>query len=428
MPALSHGHAHDGHGHGSAALQVIEEPLDPANQSLADALRLSFYVLKFLMLILVVIFLLSGLVCVDQSEVVVLSRFGRLVGDAREPGLHFAWPSPVDEQIRVSTSLRTLAVDAFWLELSEQDKTRSLSELDPRGSGLDPAVDGALLTGDRAIMHLLLNVQYRVNNEVRVRANETDPERQISDVMLFVRNVSHEEDLLRSVIQNAAVAEASRTTADVVWKDASRLAAAIQGRAQQVLDRLETGIALDKVAAEQSYFPLQAREEFLGVSTAENHKRQLINEAESERAKKLLGIAGPAWEALSEEIEKLDQSSAEDEREGVIRRIEEILETQATGEAGGMIRLAQRDREKIVADVLAEVSRFEAYLPEYKAGPDLVRRQLQAAMLEKLFGQPGVVKWVLPAGDKELVLTLNKDPEEIREAERERMRKKTGAR
>ncbi len=406
----------------------MEEPLDPANQSLADALRLSFHVLKFVMVVLVIIFLLSGLVCVDQSEVVVLSRFGRLVGEPREPGLHFAWPYPVDEQIAVNTSLRTLTVDAFWLQLSEQDKTRSLSELSARGTSLDPAVDGALLTGDRAIMHLLLNVQYRVNNETRVRANETDPERQMSDVVLFVQNVSDEGALLRTVIQNAAVAEAARTTADVVWKDASRLASAIQARAQQVLDTMETGIALDKVAAEQSYFPLQAREEFLGVSTAENRKRELINEADSERAKKLLGMAGPAWEALSQEVEKLDQLTEEAEREQVIERIEEILETQATGEAGGLIRLAQRDREKIVADVLAEVSRFEAYLSEYRAGPDMVRQQLRTAMLAKLFEQSGVVKWVLPAGDKELIMTLNKDPEEIREAERDRVRRKTEGR
>ena len=139
-------------------LTVIEEPLDPANQSLADALRLSFRVLKLVMFLLIIAFLLSGIFMVDQKEVVVVSRFGRPVGDPRKPGLNFAWPYPIDALIKVPTSLQTQRVDAFWLKLSEKDRTRNLSEVQARGRGLEPGVDGALITGDRALMHLLLNV------------------------------------------------------------------------------------------------------------------------------------------------------------------------------------------------------------------------------------------------------------------------------
>src|SRR5436190_20274143 len=79
-----HGHVHD------VPLAVVEEPLDPANQSLADALRASFRVLKAVMLLLIVIFLFSGMFMVDQNEVVVLSRLGKPTGPPNEPGLHFA--------------------------------------------------------------------------------------------------------------------------------------------------------------------------------------------------------------------------------------------------------------------------------------------------------------------------------------------------
>lgn len=428
QPPAGHGllHHHHGHHHDDIALNVVEEPLDPANQSLADALRMSFGVLKFVMVLLVGAFMVSGLVCVDQREVVVLARFGELAGDPRPPGLHLAWPYPVDEQIRVSTSLRTLTVDTFWLRLSDVDKTRSLSEVTVRGGGLDPAKDGALLTGDQAIMHLLLNVQYRVNDQVRVRAEAIDPADQVSDVVLFVKNVGtdREQDLLRSVIQNAAVAASARSTADIIWKDASRVADAVHKRAQRTLDEMETGITLDKVAAEQSYFPLQARREFLGVSTAENHKRQLINEAESEWAKKLLGVAGKAWEPLAAEIERLDQVEDETSRDAVIERITQIIVDQAMGEAGGAIRLAQARREKIVADTLAEVARFKAYLDEYRQSPELVRSRLRTEALNRFYEEAGAVRWSLAPGQKRLILSLNKDPKEVRQAERERIRKK----
>lgn len=410
---------------GDQALAVIEEPLDPANQSLSDALRLSFWCLKLVMFCLIIGFMLSGLVCVDQGEVVVVTRLGRLDGEPRKPGLGWAWPYPIGEKLKVSTTLRNLSVNNFWLSLSKADEAKPLGEVYARSPGLDPKVDGALLTndltGDLAIMHMQLNVQYRVSDETRVRASEADPARRVSDIILFVENVSDEQALLRTVIQNAAVAEAAKSTVDVLWKDAGRVASAVQARAQVMLDKLETGIQLDKVAAPQSYFPLQAREEFNSVTNAMNQKQTLISEADSERTKKLLGAAGPAWEALSKAIHALDQAPDQDERDKVMARIDEILEKTATGEAGGKIKLAQRDREKIIADTLAEVARFQAYQTEYRKDPDLVRKQLQAAMLRKLFDDQDVIKWWLPPGDKQLIISINKDPKDIRDAERRRL-------
>jgi len=429
--AEAHDHSHEetglpGHRHDEHA--PPEVPLDPASQSLAEALRLSFRVLKLVMVALVIVFLFSGVTMVDQRQVVVLSRLGRLVDEPLRPGLHLAWPYPIDEKIPVSTSLRSLRVDAFWLRLSDKEKTLPLSELTAHGKGLNPATEGALLTGDRGIMHALLNVEYSVSDRLRLRADRTEPSEQLPDAILFVRNVQDERKLLESVIKDAAVAEAARTTADVIWKDPRQLAQAVRRRAQQVLDAMETGILLEKVAAEQSYFPLQAKKEFLGVSEAENHRRELIKEAESNRIEKLLSVAGPAWEELNRLIERLDQVGDNPaQRERIIQQIGEILVSEAAGEAGGVIRRAQQEREDVLERTLAEVARFKAYLVEYQRNPQLVRDRLRAQMLGDLLAKPGLVKWWLPPGRKRLILSLNKDPEEIRQAERERMKRKTGA-
>ena len=108
-------------------LPVIEEPLDPANQSLADALRLSFRVLKIVMIFLVIIFLFSGVVIVDEREVVVLARFGRQVA-VLKPGLRVALPYPIHEQIHVSTAQKRLSVDTFWLRIRDADKAKGTFE------------------------------------------------------------------------------------------------------------------------------------------------------------------------------------------------------------------------------------------------------------------------------------------------------------
>ncbi len=404
--AHDHHHHHDHHdhvhGHGAdAGPAAAETPLDPAQQSLADALRASFRVLKAVMLLLVVLFLCTGVFTVDQKEVAVVSTFGRRDNLVRPPGLHFAWPFPIDEVIKIPTAPISMDIDAFWLRLSEQDKSRELSELGSKTLGLDPATDGALLTGDRAIMHMRLNVQYR-----------------ISEPMDYVDNVSDERALLEAVVRNAAVAEAARTTADVVWKDPGRVAAAVQRRAQATLERLRSGITIENVAADKSYFPLQAKDAFLNVTDAENAKINAINAARSTRNKKLNGAAGEAWEDLAREIERLDQAEDGPARDAIVQTIGDILLSRAKGEAGGRIQLAKSRRDKIIADAQAEVRLFEMLLEEYRRNPDLLRRRLRQNALNNLYAETGVTKWLLPEGAKQLVLWLSKDPVQIEAEEK----------
>ena len=48
---------------------MLREALDPANQSLRDALRLSFRVLQLVMVVLVVVFLFSGLKTIEPGQI-----------------------------------------------------------------------------------------------------------------------------------------------------------------------------------------------------------------------------------------------------------------------------------------------------------------------------------------------------------------------
>ena len=62
---------------GSEAL--LREAMDPANQSLAEALRLSFRVLQVVILVLVVLFVFSGFQTVDEGQSGVLLRWGKIL-------------------------------------------------------------------------------------------------------------------------------------------------------------------------------------------------------------------------------------------------------------------------------------------------------------------------------------------------------------
>ena len=79
---------------------------DSSTRALSDALSSSFKIVKVLMVALVVIFLGSGIFTVEPNEVAVVLRFGKPVGSGADQvlqqGLHWSFPSPIDEIVTVS--------------------------------------------------------------------------------------------------------------------------------------------------------------------------------------------------------------------------------------------------------------------------------------------------------------------------------------
>lgn len=401
-----HGHGHDHHHH-DHPLDVIEAPLDPASQSLSDALRASFRVLKAIMLIVLILFLFSGVYRVGQNERVIESHLGALQ-PASEPGLHITWPYPIAQRTTIQISAQTLEVDSFWLNLSDAEKKQAreqgLSALSPRGQTLEPATDGALLSGDHAIMHLQMRATYSI----------TDPS-------AYVRNVSDRERLLRAVLREAAIAEAGRTSSTDILKDAASLTRRIRERAQTALTGLNSGITIENLTGDSTY-PLQTKDEFLRVSEAENSKEEARQGALSAQANRLNGVAGEAWRELYEQIQLLDQHKAGPQYDEILKKIDDVLTAKATGQAGGAIRLAMSQREEIINGALQAVAEFKAHLSLYQENPELLRQRLRQRTLAVLYNSKGVSKWSLPGGDKQMFLSFSKDPIQVRETEEELMK------
>ena len=80
--------------------------LDPA-QSLAEALRVSFTILKLAMLVLLIAYAFSGTFSVGSNEVALRLRFGDYVGSpgnrVLERGTYFAAPFPIEQIVKVDT-------------------------------------------------------------------------------------------------------------------------------------------------------------------------------------------------------------------------------------------------------------------------------------------------------------------------------------
>src|SRR6185369_14212889 len=127
---------------------VIEES---GSRALAEALRSSFVIVKILMVGLVVLFFFSGIFTVPSGQRAIVLRFGKPVGVGEQqllgPGLHWSFPSPIDEVVRIPIGeVQSVRSTAGWYQVSPEEEQTGREN--PPNMTLNPAIDGYTLTSD----------------------------------------------------------------------------------------------------------------------------------------------------------------------------------------------------------------------------------------------------------------------------------------
>ena len=149
-----------------------QTPVDSGSQALTEALQSSFSIVKFLMVGLFVLFLLSGLFKVESQEKAIILRFGKPVGEGDQallgPGLHWSWPYPIDEVIKIPIAeIQEVKARANWFAQTPLQESQGEIPPAPAGTPLNPAIDGYALTGDDNIIHVKASLRYRIEDPVR---------------------------------------------------------------------------------------------------------------------------------------------------------------------------------------------------------------------------------------------------------------------
>ncbi len=392
--------------------------LDPAQRSLADALRVSFNILKFFMVILVIVYLASGVFRVDEQYRAVRLRLGEIIGDVYEPGWHFGLPYPVEEIVRVKITTQELAVTKeFWHEVKADD-TRTRDEMaQEAGRPLNPLKDGSLLTGDANIVHAKYKVSYSIS------ADDTkDYVENIGDATLAQRVVLVAVE--RGIVHAVASVEADNFLGG---RANQRIA---KNRAQDILDELKTGIEIQTFAASMTAIPLPVYQSWHAVSNAESRKGQLIEQARIDAAKTLGETAGEARDGLKQLVREYEEALVLDDQALSDKLGTELndafdnlrMDPQRTGaHIGGLVAELMNDaityRTQTVQTVEADANRFKQLYDKYLSTPViLVNRQWQQMRQDILSGD--VETLYMPT--ENLWIEMNPDP--IVEREREKRR------
>ncbi|MHC4083869.1 MAG: protease modulator HflK [Planctomycetota bacterium] len=367
------------------------DQLDAAGKSLSEAFRISFVILKIIMIVLVIVFLASGFRVVDPDENALVLRFGKIqgLGDERllGPGLHWILPYPIDKIIKIPVEKNVnLAINSFWYYESDLELASPTKRPVPPSEPLYPTRDGYCLTrsekqsaaivgedgSDYNIVHLKWQLTYQI----------VDPESFFKNV--YVEEVEPGQDyfkvitksinpLLKAVFDDAVVTAMVHYTIDDALSSKDDIRKDVVKLMQQKLrHQINSGIKVVAVQLTEKTWPRQVDHAFQALSRAEQQSDTAINKAETYK---------------------------------------ETLRSQAAGAAQVKIARARAYATEVVEDAEAEAEYLEKILPEFRKWPEIFIQNIRSDAIgevydnadEKVIVQPTEG----PGGKKEIRLIVS---------------------
>jgi len=324
----------DTHSHDTGAQGPVppDSPVDAGSQALSEALRSSFGIVKFLMAVLVVVFLLSGFFTVGPQERAIILRMGKPVGEGEQallgPGPHWSWPYPIDDHEKISiTGIQRVTSTVGWYATTPEQEMANM-ESQP-GPSLNPAADGYVLTADGNIVHTRATLTYRINDPVG-----------------YVFNFVNASNAIQSALDNALIYAASRFKVDdILTREVIAFNEAVKRRVAQLVEERKLGIILEQCVV-QSIPPRQLKEAFANVLKSEISRNTTLENARSYRNQVL---------------------------------------SKANADAASRINQAESERVQVVNSITAEAERFNELLPKYQANPDLFVAQRLTETLARVY-------------------------------------------
>ena len=380
----------------------MRRAMDPANQSLAEALRISYTLLQFSILVLAVVFLFSGFQTVAENSTGVRTLFGAIEGDGDDaqlsPGLQPFWPYPVGEIITVPMRRAVRVDNAFWPRLSSDQITIDQAiEAAAVTTPLRPGRDGSLMLRDGDLAHAKIEAEYEIEDPVEY---------------LDRFNAEQADNVVRTALERAAVQVASRSTLDWFLENREEPPLEMKAAAQETLDQIQSGIRLVSVSMPERRPPLAVAKAVQGVQAAREQAKITLELARRDVRTILDEAAGAsAYDDLISRINEyeLALSSGDMEKaEAALAAVNERFdEDDVAGTAASTIARARTYRSMIESTLGNDARRLAGLLPAYRENPDQLVRQLWLESYREVLAGPEVEVFSAPPGMGNLALRLS---------------------
>jgi len=424
---------------GEAALR---EAMDPANQSLAEALRLSFRILQVAILGLLITFLFSGFQTIQEGYTGVKTIFGNIQGDGADaqlaPGLEPFWPYPIGE-IVVFESRRSIELRSeFWPRVSANSTVQRAIETADPSNPIRPGADGSVITGDGDLAHLQVTAEYAIDDVSQYisRVDRATADRIVRTALMrgvvLASAVTPLSDLLAdrepmsrrtgttppaggagaTTPSGAAATTPEETAADPAAADATapvqpsaaddeaaRLTARsgrrneleqlIREKAQEILDDIECGIRLVTVSVPERLAPLAVENRFAQVQVMREMSKEVVEKSRQEARAYLVAAAGPAYAEILEGIRRYETAllaSDDAKADALLTELGARLEKpDIGGDASLIVNRARAYQGAIQATLGAEARRVDGLAATFRANPRQLVRQMWLDSLKQIF-------------------------------------------
>lgn len=186
-------------------------------------------------IVLLVIYLLSGVYIVRTGEVAIVRRFGQVIERDIGPGLHYRLPSPIDRVDIVAAS--------------------DIRRIEP------PA--RLMLTGDENLISVRFTLHYTISNPAAFLLNVQNPE-------LLITQTS--EAAMRQVV-------AQESVDSVITVDKTEIEDRAIAVTQSTLEKYNSGMQVVSIQLLESSPPVEVADAFRDVASASEDQNTFINEA-----------------------------------------------------------------------------------------------------------------------------------------------------
>jgi membrane protease subunit HflK len=347
-------------GAGASAPEAPREPEvreDTGTQALSDALRSSFVIVKIIMIILVAVFLGSGVFTVPSQQHAIKLRFGKPVGAGEkmllEPGLHWSFPYPIDDKVFIPMAQQTVKSSVGWYAVTPEQE--AAKDEPYAGPSLNPAVDGYAITADANIIHARATLNYRI----------TDP-------LKYAMNFVTASNLVQNALDNAIVFAAARTKVDDALRlDRIGFQERVLNRTRELTEKYGLGITFDaSTLTLEGIPPRYLKEQFEAVNSADAERRKMIDKAQGDASR---------------------------------------IRSAAQSDSSEIVNSGTIDATRLVESVRSEADYFLNQLPLYDRNPGLFMARLQVDSLARAL--TNAVDKEFNGTGRPMRLLLNREPE-----------------
>ena len=274
-------------------------------------------------LILLLIWMASGIYRVQPEEHAVITRFGSYQKTVIEQGLHYHLPPPIERAEKPNVTFERR------IEIGYRDPSGGRT-----GSSnvIDKPEESLMLTGDANIVDIDLVIQWKVGSAKDFLFNIRDPEGTIKKVA---------ESAMRAVI-------GQNNLQGIITEQRGEVASEVRTNMQAILDNYGAGVMVTQVLIQDASVPQPVMGAFEDVIRADQDAETLKNQAQQYR-------------------------------NDIIPR--------ARGEAIQMIKKAEGYRERVINEANGAAEKFTKLYNSYKPAKAVTRKRMYLEAMENLLSQ-----------------------------------------